>query len=974
MSRLKPALILAPILALAACGSGSEPTADTTPAAPQELRVGGPSASSLTLSWVDASWDETGFRVERAAAEAGPFSTVATVRAGAQGYTDGNLATATRYYYRVRAQNAVGDSAASNVDTGMTLSGPMAVPNAPTQLVAADPTSQSLRLAWTDRSSDETAFRVEMSTSPVSGFAQVGAAGVDAAGFTVSGLAPATTYYFRVRASNDVGDSDPSNTASGTTQALPPQPPAAPAGLAAVNVGSTSLVLTWTDASANESGFEVERSIAANSGFDGLATLPANTTRYQVRGLGPVTTYYFRLRAINAAGASAYAPVVAATTLATPTVPAAPADLAVGGATTSTLTLNWTDRSDNETGFRIERSASAASGFALIGTSAADAQQYVDTTLAPSTAYYYRVNSAGPGGNSAYTAVASGTTLPPAPTVPAAPMALRAQVTANDTIGLSWVDPANNESGFKVWRAMSSGGPYTWIASVGANKTTYANAGLPASITLFYRVSAFNAVGDSPTTEPASASTPAPTAPAAPTALTAALSGTGVALDWADNASNETGFRIERAIGAAPFATLATTHAGTIHYVDPQPGTPGATVSYRVLAVNSNAASAASNVASVRLPSGPAVTLTVTKTGTGSGSVVSIPAGIDCGTACAMQTAAGAEVILTATPSADSVFVGWTLCANTSGTLCTVTPSASKTVFASFRAAQPLSLVASVPVESDSGAYTLTWTYSGPGTPSAWTVEEDKDLDFAAPAVEQVTDAAEPFQRVYSGKAPGRYCYRVRTSTMDAATYGTPACVNVVAPQAAYLQLNNRTQIRLVSLLLNGQAVLSAPGIAPQASKLWQSDQNTTASIQAWLGTYGSSLEPQPLLPKFVGNFSLTTGTTTQADVAITLGKFLNNTGRLEWRDQVLWKESTYLGTPVRIVLLNDDSWRRFDANGLVTESGRIVVRNWPADSVAIKFALCKPLNLGCYEASTSYPWGMFMLRDGPTTRAIYTE
>lgn len=56
----------------------------------------------------------------------------------------------------------------------------------------------------------------------------------------------------------------------------------------------------------------------------------------------------------------------------------------------------------------------------------------------------------------------------------------------------------------------------------------------------------------------------------------------------------------------------------------------------------------------------PPVSITVAKTGSGGGTVTSSPAGIDCGATCVQAFASGTAVTLTATPDADSVFVGWT--------------------------------------------------------------------------------------------------------------------------------------------------------------------------------------------------------------------------------------------------------------------------------------------------------------------------
>lgn len=87
------------------------------------------------------------------------------------------------------------------------------------------------------------------------------------------------------------------------------------------------------------------------------------------------------------------------------------------------FTLTWTDNSNNETGFRIERAAglNATQGFVEIATVGANVVSYVDAGLPNSAPYSYRLRAYNAAGNSAYSNTASGTTPPAPPAVPAAP-------------------------------------------------------------------------------------------------------------------------------------------------------------------------------------------------------------------------------------------------------------------------------------------------------------------------------------------------------------------------------------------------------------------------------------------------------------------------------------------------------------------------------------------------------------------------
>jgi len=80
-------------------------------------------------------------------------------------------------------------------------------------------------------------------------------------------------------------------------------------------------------------------------------------------------------------------------------------------------------------------------------------------------------------------------------------------------------------------------------------------------------------------------------------------------------------------------------------------------------------------------------TLTVTKSGTGSGTVISSPAGINCGSDCSEAYNPGTSVTLTATTASGSTFGGWSgACSGTGG--CSVTMNSDKTVTATFTLGQ----------------------------------------------------------------------------------------------------------------------------------------------------------------------------------------------------------------------------------------------------------------------------------------------
>lgn len=91
-------------------------------------------------------------------------------------------------------------------------------PNAPSSLSASALSSSSIKLTWADNATNETGFKLERSLDGQV-FSQIATLGENTTSFTDTGLAASTTYFYRVRAYNGIGDSAYSNTAQATTQA-----------------------------------------------------------------------------------------------------------------------------------------------------------------------------------------------------------------------------------------------------------------------------------------------------------------------------------------------------------------------------------------------------------------------------------------------------------------------------------------------------------------------------------------------------------------------------------------------------------------------------------------------------------------------------------------------------------------------------------------------------------------------------------
>lgn len=648
-------IVLAIVAAVALPGAAQEPTDPVT-----ELLLGGRNfvaqgigPKEIILMWTDFASIETGWRIETAPVEAGPWT-----KAYDRKKCDGSLtvpktctftvplgveADPTIRWYRVRAFWRLGSESPIEVcpppgesPPALEFCGPptdpdpaLAGPKAPTNF-AASLVSFDVSLSWTNAAAgdplfkDNWIFRTPPNPSSPLKFPATPIAKLPASATTFldtfAGLPPSvrydTTYGYNVTAvrrvpipiSFEPNHQEESLSASpGVSVTTPKQPPpAAPTDLKAQFVAPDGAALEWMDNATDEDGFLIRwgRTCGFFEEQSAMGPRPGTgTTTWFQSGIVPDTVrcyVVFAYKVTSDTPEETTPPLLSAPSNPAQIVaiPRAPTDLKAAAVSASRVNLTWKDNSAVETGYRVERCAgTACEDFTtLVPDLAPGTTAYADTSTVGDTVYRYRVFAFNASGDSAPSNVAEAKT-PSAPYGPP-PSNLTATPVDAHHIELNWQDNTTDETNFVI-EFQDPGQPFSTLATVPANTTSYLDGfALPGMHTRCYRVRAVKAgVGTSDPSGVACATTPPGAVPTAPSGLmAAAISTTQINLSWTDNSTNEELFVVEHSKDGVAFELLIRLGQNTTTFQH-QNLLPNSPHYYRIIAVNFDGQSPPSGIA-----------------------------------------------------------------------------------------------------------------------------------------------------------------------------------------------------------------------------------------------------------------------------------------------------------------------------------------------------------------------------------------
>ncbi len=540
-------------------------------------------------------------------------------------FLSSRLTPGATFHFRVRALNADGESAPSNV-VSFTVPSPSGR-GIPTNVRITETSSGAAQVSWdapTDLPEGQSAWLYYLFKSDDNGdfWSQLAVIHAPTLSYTDNSVSSGRTYGYRLRAAYGVNldRSVPSDFSEPAYIKLS-TPPDEVSSLTVTSVSASIIDLSWSapsyDGGSPITGYRVDIRTVTPQAYVRLDE--TTSTSYRVTGLNHSTQYRILVRAVNNTGAGIQTAITSTTTAATR--PDAPTGLTATPTGRTTIEVSWTAAEETGgspiTSYLVQVSPTRFSPGNIDCFSPCaqrNVAEHIRTTtvtgLQPSTIYYIQIftlAAGNPGGLIFSSASSTISATTDAVSAPDAPTGLTAAASGPNSHDLSWTAPADDGgaaiTSYQV-ESSSTGDPGSFSvllpASLGNAIPRFSRPVSPGTIT-YYRVKAHNSVGTGAPSNAVRATTKVVTAPAAPTGLTATADGPSVInLRWIAPSDNGgaaiTGYRIESFRLGGGFWTEVTRNTQSTATTYMHTGlTANTKLHYRVSAINTAGTGGASS-------------------------------------------------------------------------------------------------------------------------------------------------------------------------------------------------------------------------------------------------------------------------------------------------------------------------------------------------------------------------------------------
>jgi len=173
---------------------------DTAAILPPTAMTATGTESNVGLAWTNNSLVDTAILIERSLETGANFSQIDSIDHGETTYTDATVTSGVEYFYRIRAQGPIGESAYTAEDNTT----PAVL--APDTLVATGGDA-TVALTWSNNSSVDTSIQIERSLTTGSGFSLLHTVDDAEVSYDDDTAANGTEYFYRLRAVGPIGNS-----------------------------------------------------------------------------------------------------------------------------------------------------------------------------------------------------------------------------------------------------------------------------------------------------------------------------------------------------------------------------------------------------------------------------------------------------------------------------------------------------------------------------------------------------------------------------------------------------------------------------------------------------------------------------------------------------------------------------------------------------------------------------------------------